>query len=362
MIKFLESFFPKNESLDQQYFIEALSLIIDGDLSGAEAKLIRTVSLNSKRIEAYLRLGDIFRDRKQTAKAIKIHRELTLRHNLDPQIRGRVYRSLFLDYLQEKNFNQIELILQHLKKIRKDDLGIYEKLIRFYEEEKLWEKAFEALSKVLSLSSNEKLKPVLALYSVEMGKQYLGKREDAKAIKLFKEAIELDSLCSPAYIMLGDCSLLENKDEDALEIWQAFIQLKPEQAHLVYDRLEKMFYEKGSYSDMEYLYRSVLDKFPFQEQTLMRWVDLLLKKGDTDKAIEKCQLLLDHSPDSVFARSYLIKILLEQGRTKETLKLLRDSVDRFIKKRNFECRSCHYHSAEPLWHCPQCLSWNSFNL
>ncbi len=60
-------------------YTEALEALLQGDSDSAFEKLRELIREDTENVRAYLKLGDIFRQRGQAEQAIKIHRSLTFR-------------------------------------------------------------------------------------------------------------------------------------------------------------------------------------------------------------------------------------------------------------------------------------------
>jgi lipopolysaccharide biosynthesis regulator YciM len=125
---------------------------------------------------------------------------------------------------------------------------VAEKLLGAYEKTDQWEKALEVqnrVSKIKSLRNSSRA----ALYKVMQGRSLANQGEHHKARLAYKEALNLDDKCVPAYLYLGDAYMADDREDDAVEYWNKLLEQVPEAGFLVYPRLEKVLYDLGSWED-----------------------------------------------------------------------------------------------------------------
>ena len=79
-------------SSDSSDYIKALNALIEGNMDEAIRLFYNSVRQNTENIDAYIRLGDIFRQQGKVEKAIKVHRELLVRRNLSQHSRNQIRR------------------------------------------------------------------------------------------------------------------------------------------------------------------------------------------------------------------------------------------------------------------------------
>ena len=89
-------------------YTEALEALLHGNSDDAFEKLRELIREDTENVSAYLKLGDIFRQRSQVNQAIKIHRSLTFRRSLSVAMKIDIYISLALDYSEAGRFDRAE--------------------------------------------------------------------------------------------------------------------------------------------------------------------------------------------------------------------------------------------------------------
>ena len=95
---------PKKQARTESVYTHALNAMVRGDSRTALNNLRHVVKQDTNHIDAYLQMGDILREEGNAQAAIKIHQSLTVRPNLDNDVKIDIHRSLALDLLSFDNF------------------------------------------------------------------------------------------------------------------------------------------------------------------------------------------------------------------------------------------------------------------
>lgn len=345
-------------------YVQGLNALVEGNLDQAAQYFRESAQKDSENIDAYLKLGDIFRKQGYPDRATKIHRELLVRRNLNPATRLQILKSLAQDYRESHRFeNALATLDEMLMHIPKDEWALSYK-VQIFEEMGEWDKAFRTLNvlaKSRRISSDVSKK--LALYRVEEARYLFSQgSEKAGRIKL-REALKINKNCIPAYLYLGDSYIRENRADDALKVWKNFIEAVPEYSHLVFGRLRELLFSIGKFSEIESILTELLHKYPENYNIYYALIHLYENKGQYIEAINLCDQLLESKPEDTDAALLKIRLL---ARIKDFQKLGTEVISFTEKiihpKEEYICSVCGYRSNEPLWHCPQCGGWNTFNL
>jgi lipopolysaccharide biosynthesis regulator YciM len=355
--KFYSHFRARKREVYSPY-IDALNLIIAGEKVRAVEKLREAVHLDTNNIDAYIKLGNLLRELNRLDSAIKIHQNLTFRANLKSFQRLEIFKSLAVDYHKSGNIDKSLEMLDKVIAIDEENLWALEEKLVIYETKKEWENAFETLEKILKLKKKDK-DARLGFYKVYQGLDLHGKNEGKEARIKFKEAMKSDENCQPAYMYLGDSYIKEDRKEEAVEVWKEFIEKFPSESYKVFDRMEKVLFEIGKFDEIENVYSSILEKDPDNMIAILALADIYDKKGETKNAINLCQSVLEKHPESLFARRFLVKMYHKAGNTKQALNYALELANQLYSE-IYRCKSCGFKSKEPLWLCPQCHKWDSF--
>ena len=127
--------------------------------------------------------------------------------------------------------------------------------------------------------------------------------------KSLKEAFKKAKTNSPdsalPYFYLGKIYDMEGKKEAALGYWKEYILLTANPELGIYKAIESLLFNLNRYSEVEEIYRNIVEKYPNNMEALVRMVNHLMEKGNVEKAI----FLLDRYPvDSMTVRLLKYKV------------------------------------------------------
>ncbi len=348
----------------QRAYLDALRALVAGEDKIAFQRFKQVVIEDTNNVDAYLKLGDLFRKKGQLDKALQVHNELTLRYGLPDEVRIDILKSLAEDYIQAKDWEKGVSTLDDILRLDHHNLWAKRKLLTCQEELSSWEEAIR-LRGELSKDKAEKERnyPVLALYKVFQGNEFASKEEYHKARLAYKDALSYDQKCVPAYLYLGEAYIADRRPEDAITYWRKLLEMVPQAGYLIFDRLEETLFEIGSYSEMAEIYDRILKDNPKDIKALQALAVISEKKGRLDQAKDRYKKILEIEPNYLPAQLNLIKICQETGQTEKTKTALEELSFKLAKRgESFACSNCGNRSEIPLWKCPTCKEWNSYNI
>lgn len=348
--------------ISPQLYIDALKALLTGEEKVAFRKFKEVARRDPENVDAYLKLGDLFRKNKKYDKALQIHKELTLRPSLSPEEKNEILKSLAEDFSASGNHDKAISVLGELYKALEKDEWVTSRLLLEYEETERWEEAFDLRKKTFTRKENQ-TKKVLALYKVLWGRARAERGELHKARVAYKEALNYDESCVPAYIHLGEAYYQEERLSDAVQYWKKLLEMVPDAGYLVFDKLEKSLFELGEYGEIAEIYENLLTRNPKNTFALFCLARIYEKKGMMESAVERYKQILDVDPAFLSAKLSLTKLYQQEGQKEKSVDLLDNLIESFPPaEKEFICQRCEHKSSEPLWRCPSCKSWNSFNI
>ena len=328
-----ERFLNKASKSASSLYIESLRDLLDGRQERAFTKLRQVVTEDSANIDAYLRLGQILRENKKPQRALRVHKDLTLRGDLAPADKEAILHQLALDYRDLKNADMTEVALKELLSLQPDDRWAHLNLLQLQKEAQKWNEAYDTAAALLKLESNKSKKP-LAVFKYHQGEQLYKHKEHHKSRILFKEALGLDPSFVSAYLAVGDSYHDEQRYEDAVNFWNKLIEAVPDQGHRVIDRLKKTLFDLGRFGDIAKICENILKHSPKNREARLSLAEFFEKKGDLDAAEEILTQMVDDSPDDVTSIIALIRIYLERGDRKKIDELFRSLEQRREKRQS----------------------------
>ncbi|MBK6765808.1 MAG: tetratricopeptide repeat protein [bacterium] len=260
-------------------YAEGLRAMLDGDTPRAIQKLRETVTADTENIDAYLRLGALFAQSGDINRAIKIHRALTLRGDIVDRQKLDIYRALTDDYLSIGDQGRaLECVNQMLGISKKDAWALRQKSDLLAAQGQ-WQAAYESAEKANGLSSGSAGRRLAVLKMLE-GQRLCSSGKERDGRIQFRQAIKHDSTLVAPYLYWGDSYVREDRTEDAVKIWRRLIEVNPAQSYVAFERLESQLFDLGRFSEIEQIYRTVIQNYPQNVHAYAALSRFLRKKGD----------------------------------------------------------------------------------
>ena len=348
----LERRSSKVKNIYPQNYIDGLKALIAGDEDDAFVKLKQAVADDTDNIDAYLKLGDLFRNRGQFEKAIRVHRELILRKSIKPDMASQVRKSLVTDYIQTKKY---EAALEELGKLEKDSSNknwASQKVIEVYERQGNWDKAFSISKSILKTKEQQKK---LAAYKYLIGFNQYNNGEFHKARLAFKDAFHFDENFADSYIMIAESYLAENRLKDAVEFYRKLAEKAPHEFYRVSNKVEETLFSLGSYSEAEEIYKKILDAMPEETDILKQVAGIEEKKGNTRGAIESLWQAVEAHPGDGAASGRLMELYIKEDmpeRAHELINLIKEKCQ--YNPNKYNCPYCNTSSNSLEMICANC--------
>ncbi len=340
----------------QDAYTMGLSALIGGDHREALRRLKEAVQSDSTNLDAYIRLGDLLRESGDVEKALAIHRDLMVRAELVDMDRARILESLTRDYFAAGRYEEAGQSAERLLRLNRQNRFAYRAVQQVAEALKDWPRAIRIVEERTKLEG-EGGKALLARYHGFVGEQEFAAGNVKEARRQMEEALKLDPRTLLAYVALGDMDQAEGHPERAVERWRALANIAPDEAPLVFDRLERAYFELGRFEEVVSFYRELLAKMPKESSApaLLALAEIYRRKGDLDQAENFIQEALEVAPDHPRAYRHLGKIALDRHDLKTAL----THVDRVLQsmtenEEGSRCRHCGHTLKKPSWRCPEC--------
>lgn len=342
----------KEKRIFPENYINGLKALIDNDDNTAFVKLKQAVADDTGNIDAYLKLGDLFRKRGQFEKAIRVHKELISRYDIDPAAVSQVRRSLVIDYISSK---QYDLALDVLEKLIKDSNyknWSQEKLLEVFEKTGQWEKALETCK---NLAKSKSQPGLLAAYNFLIGNNLYNEGEFHKARIAYKDALHYDDKFADAYIMIAESYLAEDRKQDAAEFYKKLADKMPSEVYRAANKMEQTLFELGKFSVVKDIYEKILENDPNNLEILKSLAGIAEKRGNMDWAIDYLSQATALHPGDGPATARLLELYLQNNRKNKTNELLQSIKENWRNNAHkYVCPHCKAVSAKPEIVCSNC--------
>jgi lipopolysaccharide biosynthesis regulator YciM len=341
-------------------YVDGLRTLIAGDEQTAFIKFRQAVDQDTGNIDAYLKMGDIFRNRGLTDKALQIHRELRMRRDVPDETLQEIDKSLAQDYagagMKEKAYEILE-------RMTKDGAARHwagEKLLELYTKDRKWKEAAELCQEVYKKGSRQN-RITLANFKLMMGLENYQSKEYHKARILYKEALGLNKIDPLPFLYIAESYLEEKRVEDGLDFLKRLCREVPRYAYLGFPMIEETLFQLGRYGEVEDIYRGMLNDDPSNLPAKVALAGILEKKGELSAAESLLKSVLELDPGNSPATLRLAGIMASCRRIDEGLGVLSDLADRMNQRnQEFKCRKCGKVSLRLLPSCPHCAAMGTY--
>lgn len=345
----------KENKLSRDY-VKGLNFLLSDQPDKAVDHFIALLEVDSETIETHLALGNLFRQRGEVERSIRIHQNLIARPSLTREQRDLAMLQLGKDFYQAGLFDRSEEIFVQLRLSPEYNQDALENLLRIYQQLKDWKEAV-AIAEALNKISKGKGKPrTLAYLYCSLAEQL---DDEKQQVKLYKKSLQVFPACVKASIALSDFYQRENKPEQALQILQSIPDIDIDFSEIILDKLLLLHQQLGSEEDLiAYLYRIIslgagassvilLSKLIAQFRSVEKAQSFMLqelRRNPTMKGFNQLmeyQLTISESKNEQESLSFLQKLVAEQ----------------ITLRPHYRCQKCGYSTNKLYWLCPSCKSW-----
>jgi lipopolysaccharide biosynthesis regulator YciM len=339
-------------------YTEGLRLLVDGREQEAFVRLQQAVVTGNAPTDAYVRIGRMLRQRGDAARALQIHRSLTVKADLTRQEKIEVFANVAEDHAAlghpARALATAETVMRRAGHREPVLLGIAMRACHALGRS---EEAYEYLKEMRK--NGQVSEREMALYLVSVAEKDVEKGRTRDARKTLARALRHDAECAPALLVLGEVEERAEDTDGAIRHWRHAARISPELSQTALRSLERLFYQRGTFNEIEAVYREVLEARPGDENAAAALAGFYRKQGRTDEAIALLEEHAQTNPESVAATVLLASIYAARG-DEDELDRVADRGQRLLHRpEHFKC-VCGFESIVMRWHCPECNRFDSF--
>jgi len=358
------SWIDRRKARESPHYILGLNFLVSDQLDLAIEELTVAAGTDADALEIHLLLGNLYREKGQVTRAIQMHQQLLQRPKLTKLEHANVLLCLGLDFRRGGFVDRALEAFNEVLRFDGDNQYALLNLEKLHEEQQQWQEAYVIRQRLAALADDAqrpKHQAILAFLETQLGLRALSDTEPTTARSRFESAIELDAGAIPAYLNLGDMQRREGQLDEALATWKRVIQIAPDRAYLVFDRIESVANEQGDRERFPTLCHRLIDANPQDWRARLALGRHLATRGQPSEALDVLFDSLVHNPHSLSIHQVVWKALaalrFNADRVRRYMELTREAV--FYLDPHV-CMRCRYRSTELLWQCPQCHEWNTF--
>jgi lipopolysaccharide assembly protein B len=346
------------------HFILGLNYLVANQVDLAIEELEKAARLDPGALEIRLVLGNLYREKGQTGRAITEHQSLLQRPRLNRVEHANVLLCLGLDYRRGGFVDRAVAVFSEVLKLDSDNEAALINLEKLQEDQHQWQEAYvtrRRLARIAGPPDQPKSQLILAFLENELGLQALKEGRIDDAVGRFEAAIDLDPGVIPAYLHLGDAQAKQGDLGAAVTTWERCIDVSYDRAHLALERLERAYTTVGSDQRFADLCRKLTTASPREWRARAALARHLANRSQPARALELLFEALEHNPHALAIHQAIWGTL-------SALDLPKHLVGRYVEITRQSvfyldphvCVRCRYRSTELIWQCPHCHEWDTF--
>ena len=319
---------------------------------------IDLLQVDTDTIDTHLALGNLFRQRGEVDRAIRIHQNLVARCLDSTEQQNLSMLELARDFVAAGLLDRAENVLHSL--LKDDELAddARKMLLQIYEQLNEWQKAIDIAEKLSGKNHHQ----IVAHYYCQLAESDLLLQDFKSASSRLKRALKADQQCVRAQILLAQVYIKLQQYDAAI----THIDQIPELSSSFASEAWKLLQQCKSHIDARNL-----------ASILVRWLEhtqnttVALALADSIQAgegvTEAENFILRHIKRNPTMKGFhrLMTYQLEamhDEKAAESITLLRSLVEKQIAvKPIYRCEHCGFSSKVIFWHCPSCKQWGSIS-
>ncbi|NJD24033.1 MAG: lipopolysaccharide assembly protein LapB [Betaproteobacteria bacterium] len=345
----------ESRALPRSYFT-GLNFLLNEQPDKAIDSFLEVAKVDSQTVELHFALGNLFRRRGETDRAIRMHQNLVDRADLDDKVRLHALSELGQDFLKAGLLDRAEEMFNRLLGTTFE--GEAKRfLLEIYQAEKEWQKAIDLARELPDVATQQE---VAEFYCELAAGEIMRSRPDL-AREHLDTAMQQNRRCVRASLLQGDLLLQEGKPEEAISAWQRIEQQDPPFLALVAQRLLEAYRRLGRRDEGIALLRGYLEHYPSLD--LLEVVSqLVLESEGNEAAYRLVRTELQRNPTLIgLERLMSARLPLAAPEIQPDIELAKTIVQGYVKRLSrYRCDNCGFKARQFYWRCPACGGWETY--
>ncbi|CAG9274915.1 lipopolysaccharide assembly protein LapB [Paraburkholderia unamae] len=354
----LKALLSESANLPRSYF-RGLNFLLNEQPDKAIDAFIEVAKLDPETVELHFALGNLFRRRGETDRAIRVHQNLLSRSDLPVNERDHALYELGQDFLKAGMLDRAE---ETFGKLKSGDfaLGAQRALLAIYEIEKDWNRCIET-ARGLETMGAASLDLEIAQFHCELAQEALQQKKADEARRQLALALKANAQNVRATILAGDVDAASGAAETALAHWRAVEAQNPAYLPLVAEKVMKAYETLGRAEEGAQLLTTWVDAYPSNDLLDVAYKYVAeLRGADAAHALARTQM--QKSPNLAgMARLLEAQQATAEEPRRSELELMRKLLQQRTKNLpRYTCQNCGFRARLFYWQCPGCSGWETY--
>jgi len=348
----------ESRSLPRGYF-KGLNFLLNEQPDKAIDAFIEIVKLDPETADMHFALGNLFRRRGETERAIRVHQNLLSRPDLPIEQQVHAQYELGMDYLKAGLLDRAEETFNLLVDTQ---YGVQARraLLEIFQREKEWRRAIAAAQGLQESGAGAHHKEIAQFYC-ELAQDQLVQMQPEEAKALLDKALQANRKSVRATMLYGDALVAQGDIEGALKTWRRVEQQSVPHVALVASRLMDGYRKVGRAQEGVNLLRSYLE-----EASSIDLIEVVFKAVIELDGVDAAKQLvveeLRRNPTLLGLDKLLEARLMDApANVWEELSMVKNLVHGYTQKlARYQCSHCGFKARQYYWHCPGCNRWETY--
>ena len=348
----------ESRTLPRGYF-KGLNHLLNDQPDKAIDSFIEIVKLDPESADMHFALGNLFRRRGETERAIRVHQNLLARPDLPSEQKAHAQYELGMDYLKAGLLDRAE---ETFNLLTDTPFAVQARraLLEIYQREKEWKRAIDVATGLQESGAGARQKEIAQFYC-ELAQDALVHLQPSDAMALLDKALQADRSSVRATILHGDALLAQGDTEGALMTWRRVEHQSVPHVALVAQRLMDGYRKVGRPQEGVNLLRAYL-----AEASSIDLIEVVFKAVIELDGVEAAKQLvieeLRRNPTLLGLDKLLEARLMDApAHVWEELSMVKNLVQRYTQKlARYQCSHCGFKARQFYWQCPGCSRWETY--
>ena len=348
----------ESRALPRSYF-KGLNFLLNEQPDQAIEAFIEAARVDPETIELHFALGNLFRRRGETDRAIRGHQNLIDRDGLTKAQRLHALAELGQDYLKAGLLDRAEEIFIKLRDTERNEEAL-KNLLEIYQQEKEWAKAI-VVAEAMPNHSDHLWQKAIAEFRCELASGELLAGNPERARELLDAALAVNRKCVRATLLLGELAAKVGAGETAIEHWKRVEQQNPVYLALIAEKLMAVHVSMGRLDQGRELLRSWLERHPSLD-LLDAVFRIELDNDGPEAAYALVREELRRNPTLLGLDKLLeAQILVAPVEKRADLELIKNLIHNHTRRvARYRCDACGFKARQFYWRCPGCGGWETY--
>ncbi len=345
----------ESRALPRSYF-QGLNFLLNEQPDKAIDSFLEVAKVDSQTVELHFALGNLFRRRGETERAIRMHQNLIDLPDLDDRVRLQAISELGQDYLKAGLLDRAEEMFNKLLGTSFEEEA-KRNLLEIYQVEKEWLKAVQIARELPDVASH---RDIAEFYCELAANEIMRSRPDA-AREYLDSAMQENRKCVRASLLQGDLLLQEGKPLAAIDAWQRIEQQDPAFLSLVAQRLLEAFRKLERRDEGIALLSGYLERYPSLDLLDVVY-QLVLESEGNESAYRLVRGELQRNPTLLGLEKLMsARLPLAAPEVRPDVELAKTIIQGYTKRLSrYRCDNCGFKARQFYWRCPACGGWETY--